>query len=305
MSGSFEIPAIAAVLFGLGGVVLISPQIRPLPAFASGSGEAEVVERLSPEVERAIVFGYEAVAADIWWLDGIQYYGTPANTKDRFRSLSSFLDVTTDFDPAFEYVYQFGGQAIPFHDPETHLWYNIPGALRLLRKGVAAGGQRWQVPWLLGYTLYTYRGEYEEAGQAMAEASRRRGAPSYIQSLADRLLAQADDPETAIELTKSAMSQTQDPKVLAELSDQLRALELQRDLDVLNDAANRLRKTGVTPSRLEDLLPPAGLAALPPEPYEGHFYWDAAAGKVKSNHDDKLLRLRIYPGHPPVERTAD
>jgi hypothetical protein len=286
-------------------VLALQPRVWALPSAPQASEEPDSATRkIPPEVRRRIAFGYSKVLADWGWLRAIQYYGSKLNQQYRYRGLYALLDETTDLDPGFEYAYQFGGQSIPFHDSGTKVWYNIGATVDLLKKGIAAAPKRWQIPWLLGFTLYTYRGDYANAGRAIEQASKLPGAPAYMASLATRLLAEGSDIDTAIFLTQSALVDARDERVKGEITARLQSLVLQRDLDVLNAAAAERRKTSPVNS-LSDLVGSAGVTSIPEDPFGGNYQLDHTSGRVTSLHQDKLVHLFIHPGSPALEQAAD
>jgi hypothetical protein len=259
----------------------------------------------SPELTRALSMGYRAAASDFYWMDAVQYYGTPGNMALRMRGLAPILDISTDLDPSFDYPYQFAGQSVPYHDYETHLWYNTKAAIRLLRKGMAAGIQRWQVPWLFGYSLYTFEGAYTEAGEALLTASKRPRAPRYLGSLATRLLAQGDDVGNAIEITRAALAQAPDDRSRDELQGRLDSLRLQQQLDNIDRRLAARKTSGLAAKTDQDLIEAMSPDGLPADPFGGHFGIDPVTGKARSSSEAHLLRLHIHPGSPPIERTFD
>jgi hypothetical protein len=297
------------LLFALGVatlcVIALQKRIWQLPARpVVVSSAASSNARVPAPTRRLAAFGYSKLLADWYWLQAIQYYGTPANEKVFNRGLSELLEESTDLDPGFDYVYQFGGETLPYHDPDKKLWHNTQAAIDLLRKGVQAGSTRWQVPWLLGYTLFTYRGAYVEAGHEIERAAKLPGAPSYLPSLAVRLLAQGSEIDTAIYLTQSALAQAQDDRTKEDTQDRLNSLLLQKDLDILNRALEDRRKSGPV-TELADLVGTNGLEVIPDDPFGGQFRLDRERNKVTSAHSDKLMHLFIHPGSPTVEQFDD
>ncbi|MHB8418926.1 MAG: hypothetical protein ACYDCL_12685 [Myxococcales bacterium] len=243
--------------------------------------------------------------SDWYWLEAIQYYGTKANEAERFRHLAGYLEDAVALDPDFGYLYQFGGDALPFHDAQTKLWYNTGAAIRLLEEGVQSKSTRWQIPFLLGYLLYTFRGDYQPAGRDIEMASKRPRAPAYLASLGVRLLAQGGSTASAIEITQAALAEARDEKRRDELENRLKALVLQLDLERLNRALAARRQAGLPISGLGDLVGFASLDRLPKEPYGGEFRLSAAADRVVSSDDDKLLRIYVHPGEAALEPAAD
>jgi hypothetical protein len=256
-----------------------------VPLVEASAGLADA--RLPAPLARALTFGFQQLVADYYWLAAIQYYGTYTNDALAYSGLPDILEQATDLDPLFDYAYQFAGQSCPSRDRESHVWHNIRATARLLQKGIDAGVTRWQVPWLLGYTLYTFQGDYAAAGQAMKLAAQRPGAPRYLGSLATRLLAQGGEIDTAVMFTQDALSQTNDPRVRAELEDRLRSLQLQSDLLALNTPGER------------GSAPPPQI-----DPY-GDPYVRQPDGTFVSKNASHLLHLQIHPDAPLTEPFAD
>ncbi len=80
-------------------------------AFERFTPTQEVQWVRSPAVMRRLVLGFESVAADIYWIRAVQYYGatklSKAEDKD-YNFLFPLLDVTTTLDPRFNIAYRFG-----------------------------------------------------------------------------------------------------------------------------------------------------------------------------------------------------
>jgi tetratricopeptide (TPR) repeat protein len=300
---SLILSAIVLALLG----ILIATQRRVWVQSSTPPPRAETAEasgKISPALKRLTAFGYSKLLADWTWLRAIQYYGSNDNIKDHYHGLGPLLEETTDLDPNFEYVYQFAGQSLPFHDGTSKLWYNVNATIELLKKGIAAAPTRWQIPWLLGFTLYTYRGDYAAAGHAMEQASKLPGVPSYAGSLAARLLVEGNDLDTAIYITQSALTGADDDRARDELTLRLKSLMLQRDLKMLNAAADERRHTEPVHA-LSDLVGYAGLTSIPEDPFGGAYELDASVGNVTSTHQDKIIHLFIHPNSPALEQTAD
>lgn len=296
-----RLAAFAVLLCGF----LIEPAANSIHPFHGPSRDADLSSwRPAPTTLRGISFGFRAVASDFYWLSAIQYFGTAGNEQVWYRGLIPLLEAVTDLDPNFDYPYQFAGQCVPYHDPGG-LWYNTGAAIDLVHKGVAVGVQRWQVPWVLGYLLYTYRGAYAEAGQSMAQAARLPGAPAYLGSLAARLLAQGDQLETAIEITRSALAEAPDERERSQIEERLEALILQQEIETLNTKLGARRAAGLAARTDEDLVEAAAPGGLPADPFGGKFFIDRDTGRVRSSSEDRLLRIHIHPGAPPIEKVFD
>ncbi|MHB1845972.1 MAG: hypothetical protein ACYCWW_14195 [Deltaproteobacteria bacterium] len=295
--------ALAVTLLSIALLVPLSRAATAQPESLPEGSNEDRDEKLPRAILIPLVLGYRVVAADESWIEAIQYYGDIHHARQSYEGLAPLLDRATDFDLDFDYVYQFAGQSVPFHNPEDHLWHNTRAAIALLQKGMHSSSLRWQIPWLLGYCLYVFRGDYAEAGDAINEASKRPGAPDYLSSLAARLLAKGGRVSTAIAMTAAALAIAPDDKTRDQLSARLQALALQKQLEELNLAARRLATAGVPFSSYQEL---ASLLAGAPkaDPY-GSAYSIDSAGRVTSPNAGRVLQLYQHRGDSLVEPTAN
>jgi len=306
-------PRLLTIALSLIAVAYLTARLPGLqkPEKVEGSG----VQSLSPEAQRSLAFGYRRVMADYYWLQAIQYYGTQANEAQFYRGLYPILDRATNMDPQFDFAYQFGGECIPYHEGKVG-WHNTANVVKLLRKGMASDPERWEVPFLLAYNLYTYAGDYKQAGQYMelaadlAERGQRKDErfppPTYMRSLGARLLAHGGDLDTAIELTRGAVERAHDEKLKLELEDRWRALELERDLQRLNEALEASRAQGREVRSITDLIASSGVPATPVDPFGDPYELDRTSGQVVSKNQSHFLRLYIHANQAlPTEQAVD
>jgi hypothetical protein len=95
-----------------------------------------------------------------------------------------------------------------------------------------------------------------------------------------------------------------DEKAREEITARLRSLMLQHDLENLREARKRAADQGTHIESLPELVTRGLLPAIPSDPFGGE-YWLDPAGEVRSNHEDQLLRLHVFPGKAPIEPTYD
>ena len=181
----------------------MSAGIRPRRARATRwtSRPAPVVRRLS--------LAYAPLAADVYWIRALQYYGgtkrrlasepamlmpPPALAADpagQYPLLYPLLDLTTTLDPRFNVAYRFGSVFLAEPFP------NGPGrpdlAVVLLEKGLRDRPDKWEYMQDIGFVHYWYRQDYRAAAAWFDKASRVPGAPWWLKSLAATTLAQGGD----------------------------------------------------------------------------------------------------------------
>src|ERR1700676_3831952 len=161
----------------------------------------------SPVAVRRLSLAYAALAADLYWIRALQYYG---GTKRRLESvvlapppmlaadpsagyplLYSLLDLTTSLDPRFNVAYRFG--AVFLAEP----YPGGPGrpdlAVTLLEKGLRERPDKWEYMQDIGFVHYWYRHDYKAAAEWFDKAARTPGAPWFLKSLAAVTLAEGGD----------------------------------------------------------------------------------------------------------------
>jgi len=126
-------------------VAAIGTQTAINGAFERFTPTQEVQWVRSPGVMRRLVLGFNSVAADIYWIRAVQYYGSTklskAENKD-YGFLFPLLDITTTLDPRFNIAYRFGAILLSEGYP------NGPGrpedAIALLEKGIRESPNKWE-----------------------------------------------------------------------------------------------------------------------------------------------------------------
>src|SRR5947209_14519645 len=156
---------IIALSIGLlaGAVQLQAARERRYPP--SGTDEAAMYLQSGTAVRR-LTGAYSALAADLYWIRAIQYYGSTkrrlqgvlspdplamlaAPTSNEFQLLYPMLDVTTTLDPRFTIAYRFGAVFLAEAYPRG------PGrpdlAIALLEKGSRAQPENWEYMQDIGF----------------------------------------------------------------------------------------------------------------------------------------------------------
>ncbi len=157
---------------------------------------------------RRLTVGYAALAADLYWIRAIQYYGGvklrlqqepppgPAGPRSkRIPLLYPLLDLTTTLDPRFNIAYRFG--SIFLAEPYPGGAGRPDLAIALLEKGLAARPDKWEYMQDIGFVHYWWRHDYAAAADWFARASTVEGAPWFLRSLAATTLAEGGDRQSS------------------------------------------------------------------------------------------------------------
>ena len=159
---------------------------------------------------RRLSVGYSMLAADLYWIRAIQYYGgtrirldqqaaghtqsVPAAGRD-FDLLYPLLDLTTTLDPRFNIAYRFG--AIFLAEPSPGGAGRPDLAIALLEKGLRERPDEWEYMQDIGFVNYWWRHDYQEAAKWFDKASQAPDAPWFLRSLAAVTLVEGGDRQSS------------------------------------------------------------------------------------------------------------
>lgn len=143
---------------------------------------------------KPMLLGFHGAAADLLWIQIVQYVGTHWQTDKTFSQLSKALELVTSLDPYFLEPYLLGGIYLLYlsRQPEA--------AISLLEKGAAANPGRWELPHDLGRYYYLEVQDYDRALQWWERAAKLPDRPDYLPRFVARLYAKTGHRETALEL---------------------------------------------------------------------------------------------------------
>jgi hypothetical protein len=183
--------------------------------------EEDAVYITSGSAVRRLSGAYNALAADLYWIRAIQYYGgakrrlvgqapglappplaAAVDTRE-YNQLYALLDITTTLDPRFDIAYRFGAvflaEAYPAGAGRADL------AVRLLEKGIAARPDKWEYMEDIGFVYYWYAHDYRQAAGWFEKASEVPGAPVWLKGLAATTLAQGGDRQSSRQMWQAIL----------------------------------------------------------------------------------------------------
>jgi tetratricopeptide (TPR) repeat protein len=237
-----------------------------------------------------LMLSFDAVAADIYWIRTIQYFGRDLRSgrPDQFALLQPLLDLTTTLDPHFNIAYRFGAIFLALERPNGA--GRLDQAIGLLEKGLRADPQRWQYAHDIGFLHYWFGQDYRRAAEWFERASAMPHAPAWVGPLAAITRAQGGDRRGARQLLESlAASPEAYVRAAAERGLlQLQALDAVDELRGLVDAFEV--RTGGLPGGWADVLP-----GVPVDPAGVPFLYDPATGQVALSPRSPLGPLPRVP----------
>ena len=134
----------------------------------------------SGEVAKRLALGFDDLAADVYWIRAVIYYGgrRQLTAARNYEQLYPLLDLVTALDPQFKAAYRFG--ALFLSEPPPGGPGRSDQAIALLERAIAEDGD-WEYFEDLGFVHYWWRRDYVSAAEWFKRgAERPAGGPSTL-----------------------------------------------------------------------------------------------------------------------------
>lgn len=245
----------------------------------------------SGEVAKRLALSFDSLAADVYWMRAVIYFGGQRLAKSRrFDQLLPLLDLVTSLDPQFNVAYRFG--AIFLSEP-------LPGgagrpdqAITLLQKGIAHNPTRWEYPLDIGFVHYFTLQDYVTAAEWFKRAGALEGAPSWIAPLAATTLAEGGSRESSRRLWTELRDSTDAEWIRTTANHRLMQLEAMDAIDELNRATQRfVARTGRAPQHWGEVVAAERWRGIPTDPTGMLFALDQETGRVTLSEGSLLWPL--------------
>jgi hypothetical protein len=246
---------VAVLLTGAVALAHAREQRYPAPAVTR-----EALYFTSGPALRRLTTGYRALAADVYWIRALQYFGgvrlrlaaspppadAPGSGASDYELLYPLLDLTTSLDPRFSIAYRFG--AIFLAEP-------FPGgagrpdlAVKLLEKGFREQPDKWEYLQDLGFVHYWWRHDYKTAAEWFNRAAALPGAPWFLKSLAATTLAEGGDRGSSRTMWEAIRQSAESDWLRHEAERRLVQLQAMDQIDLLQREADRASQASGTPA---------------------------------------------------------
>jgi hypothetical protein len=239
----------------------VAVQAEREQAYPSAPASDDSLYLRSGNALRQLSLAFPGLAADLYWIRTIQYYGgikhalasepraiappaaLAADPSVAYPLLYPLLDLTTTLDPSFNIAYRFGAIFLSEEPPEG------PGrsdlAIALLEKGLRARADKWEYMQDIGFVYYWHEQDYQMAAAWFDKAGRVPGAPWWLKSMAATTLAKGDDRQSSRQMWQAIFLSTDNDWLRHDANRRLMQLRALDEIDQLQPHLEEFaRRTG-------------------------------------------------------------
>jgi len=254
----------------------------------------EVLYIENGEVLKKVLLGFDSLAADIYWLRTVQYFGGQRlySTEKRFELLEPLLNITTTLDPKLKIVYTYGAT---FLSESWPLGAGVPlKALALIDKGIENNPDHWRFYLDKGFIYFWTMKDYQRAAEIFLEGSKLPGAPYWMVGTAGRTLTRGGDRETARELWKILHDTAENEQMRGNAEIHLQQLDALDQIDVLTQIALKLKeRSGHFPESWEELIAAGYLRGVPADPTGVPYLLNAQSEKAEVSRESSIAGMPV------------
>jgi tetratricopeptide (TPR) repeat protein len=263
---------IAAACWALAGTSLYATNWQV--AAARSTADIRQIPPLEPPSAasiKALSLGFTRAAADVAWLQTIQYFGG-GNPNERYSALTALINTVVKLDPDFEYPYQFGGIILPLQG-------DYEDALKLLDAGIARFPNNGLLPYYAGAIARIDLNDSRRAAVYFQQAARTPGAPAAATLLAGVSLTDLDDRQIALAWWNGIIETSSDTTIRDRAIVWRDHLETVLALETLIIKINAA--SGLPINNLQDLVTRGLLPEVPKSPLGWPLVLNTATGRVE------------------------
>jgi len=216
---------------------------------------------------KKVLLGYESLAADIYWLRTVQYFGGSRlyDVDKRFDLLEPLLEITTDLDSHLKIAYRYG--AIFLSEPWPRGAGRPLDGIALADKGIANNPEYWRFYLDKGFIYFWHLQDYHQAAESFLEGSDIPGAPYWMAGTAARAVTKGGDRETARILWRAMAESAENEQVRDNANTHLQQLDALDAIDELTLIVETFeRRTGRFPGNWDELVAAKLLSDIPVDP---------------------------------------
>lgn len=243
---------------------------------------------------RLLTGGFNNFASDILWFNTNSYFGSQYQGEKDYRWMEHMCELVSELDPR---------DTVRLESCATLLSWIVKDPVasnRILDLGIEKKPDYWRLYYMRGFNFWYFLEDKDRAKKDLAHASSLPDAPSFVASMAARLISDIDAPKAAVDFLEYQISTTKDPTAKEALEEKLKAAVLTWHLDELEKAKKAYQtRYGTEASSLDTLIKASFLRAIPKEPFGGTYKIEgneivSTSGEKKLRFEGKTARTGVF-----------
>jgi hypothetical protein len=264
-----------------------------------GLGQYRATEEIlyidNPAVLKKLLVGFENVAADLYWLRTVQYFGGKRRdaANKNYDLLEPLLRITVTLDPKFKIAYTYG--AVFLSEPFPGGGGMPSKGIALIEEGIRQHPDHWRFYLDKGFIYYWHLRDFQKAADIFLEGAKIEGAPYWMKTIAGRILLEGGDRQMSRALWQVIHDSAETAQQRENASLHLRQLDALDQIDTLRRLAGQLEeRTGHYPGSWGELVQAGLLTGIPIDPTGTPYVLDPVNRDVSIAKESKLGHL---PAH--------
>lgn len=261
--------------------MLCGIQSRIDEQFGEYRATEEILYVESGDVLKKVLVGFENIAADLYWLRTVQYFGGQRMqvTTKNYDLLEPLLNITIDLDPDFKIAYTYGATFLSEPFP---MGAGLPlKGIEIIERGMKNHPEYWRFYLDKGFIYFWHLKDCEKAAEVFLEGSEIPGAPYWMVTTAGRTLGGCGDRDTARALWRMMYDNAETDQQRENAVVHMKQLDALDQIDELHAIVASYRdKVGDDAASWQDLIAAGFLNGVPHDPTGSPYRYDPATGEV-------------------------
>jgi len=231
---------------------------------------------------KKVTVGFENLAADLYWLRTVQYFGGQRRmvTAKNYDLLEPLLNITIDLDPNFKIAYTYGATFLSEPFP---MGAGLPlKGIEIIDRGMENHPDYWRFYLDKGFIYFWHLKDCHKAAEVFLAGSEIPGAPYWMVTTAGRTLGGCGERETARGLWQMMYDAASSDQQRDNAITHLRQLDALDEIDALHEIiASYRERAGAYPTSWQVLIAAGYLKEVPVDPSGAPYTLDGATHEVK------------------------
>jgi tetratricopeptide (TPR) repeat protein len=242
----------------------------------------------SSNLVKKLSLEYAPLMGAIYWTRAVQYYGEKHRLhQTNLELLWPLLDIATTLDPNLIVAYEFGSTFLSDRVPRGAGRPDL--AVQLLERGLKANPDEWRLYQDLGNVYYFDMKDYLKAAAAFEEGSKNPKSQIWMKTMAAKIFAEGESPETSYFLWQQVYTATKDPSIKKNAEEHLKLMRVELDLKAIDRVADEYEKQmGHRATRISELVQAGLIQGVAKDP-DGYPYVLGEGGKAELNLNSPML----------------